>query len=65
MWRWGIYCGGQGDVYAAQFSARFCKEVSVPKVNGKHFKYTAAGKKKAKAHAKKKGKIVVYKKKKG
>ena len=37
----------------------------MPKVNGKHFKYTAAGKKKAKAHAKKKGKIVVYKKKKG
>jgi hypothetical protein len=35
----------------------------VPKVNGKRFKYTAAGKKKAKAHAKKTGKKVVYKKK--
>lgn len=34
----------------------------MPKVGGKHYAYTKAGMKKAKADAKKKGKKVVYKK---
>jgi hypothetical protein len=36
-------------------------EVFVPKVNGKHFKYTPAGRKAAKAYAKKLGKKVTKK----
>jgi len=37
-------------------------EVFMPKVNGKRFKYTTAGKKAAKAYAKKLGKKVTRKK---
>ena len=38
------------------------QEITMPKVGGKHFKYSAEGKKAAKAYAKKTGKKVTRKK---
>ena len=58
---WFLYCYPDWD-HRGTKSCYITQEIVMPKVNGRHFSYTKAGKKAAKRYAKKIGKKVMRKK---